>query len=133
MSRLFDSFFSKANVACCGIVIATASGFVGCEWDDDDDAMNHHPPPGLGSLIIDNNTANDLTVFIDGAQTNDTDSAKANWYDLTSGVRRVVLDEQNGDRSFSGDVDILQDRRTILDVSADPNDHSAFDVFINYD
>ncbi len=49
------------------------------------------------------------------------------------GVRRVILDQRGGDRTFADDVDILADRRTIMDVDSDSLDTLDYDVVIFFD
>ena len=53
-------------------------------------------------------------------------------YDLDPGVHRVVLDEQSGDRAYSTDVDILENRRTVMDVTVSGFD-GDYDVAVFYD
>lgn len=59
----------------------------GCHEDDDHD---HDPPPGQGSMIIENNTFNDISVFVNGAEQNETPEDRTRAYDLNPGVYRVV-------------------------------------------
>lgn len=104
---------------------------LGCEYDDDD--FDHDPPAGLGTLYVDNNTGDDLDVFVDGAEMQGVGDYDERFYDLAPGVRRVVLDEDDGDRSFADDVDVLEGRRTIIDVSRDSDDFDRYDVVIYFD
>ena len=116
----------------CLLALASVSWFASCDYNDDDD-IDHDPPPGLGSLIVRNDTGNDISVFINGTATNEVDAFKVNYYDMTGGVYRVVLDEQDGDRNYRSDVDVLQDQRTILDVNIDSDDFDEYDVFVYFD
>ena len=102
--------------------------FTGCEDDED---IDHDPPAGMGSIVVDNRTYNDINVFIDGIQTNRTSDKDWRAYDLAPGVYRVVLDEDDGDRNFRGDVDVLENQLTIMDVEADIQG-DVFDVYIYF-
>ncbi len=103
---------------------------VGCHERDDD----HHPPAGMGSILLRNNAGDDIYVYFDGAiASNRADYAETTPYDLAPGTYRVALTERHGSRSWSDYVDVLQDRRTILDVSADPTSSYAFDVVTFFD
>lgn len=93
------------------VVVATLSG-----CDGGGDEYDHHPPAGMGSLIVDNRTAADIRVFIDGrfaGRAGDWDNTS---FDFAPGAYRLVLDEADGRRSYSGDLDILDSRRTIIEV-----------------
>ncbi|MFH0909587.1 MAG: hypothetical protein V1929_12575 [bacterium] len=116
------------------VVVATtlALGTTGCDYNDDNN-NDHEPPPGQGSLIIYNNTVDDIAVFIDGIRVDDVGDYNDRAYDLETGVHRVILDQRGGDRTFADDVDILADRRTIMDVATDPVDTLDYDVVIFFD
>lgn len=119
-----------ARAAALAAVAAALLGLPACE---EDDKFDHDPPAGQGTLYVDNETADDLDVYIDGAKTNSVDDGDTRYYDLAPGVHRVVLDDDNGDRNFRDDVDVLQGQRTILEVRTDWNDSDAYDVFVYFD
>lgn len=101
-------------IRCSAIIISVLLlAIIGCESDDDYD---HRPPGGQGSLIIDNNTYDDIYVFIDGHEVLRTPYRSERAYDLQPGLHRVVLDQRGGDRYYADDVDILEGRVTIWDV-----------------
>lgn len=102
--------------------------FAGCE----DDRFDHDPPPGKGTLYVDNRTGDDIRVFINGTRFRDVDGGDLRYYDLDPGVYRVVLDGEDTPRSFAGDVDLLVDRKTIMEVRLMPDDYRRFDVLIYY-
>ena len=104
---------------------------LGCDYNDDD--FDHDPPAGKGTLYVVNRTANDCNVFIDGTEQRGVDADDNEWYDLDPDTARVVVDQDNTYRVFRGDVDILDGKRTILELSADPNDLNRFDAFIYFD
>jgi hypothetical protein len=97
--------------------------------DDDDD---HDVPDGQGSLIVDNNSADEISVFVDGIKVKNLGDYSDWAYDLDPGVHRVVLDQSGGDRSYREDIDILKGRRTVLDVSVHTFD-SEYDVAVFFD
>ena len=106
----------------------------GCEYDHHD--LNHRPPPGLGSLAVDNETFNDISVFVDSArQEGIAREDKISYYDLVPGVYRVVLEERGGRGSFRDDIDILEGRNTVIEVF-DTNgfdDDSPFHAAVFFD
>lgn len=86
----------------------------GCDSEDD---FDHTPAAGQGALIVDNQGVMDVDVFVDGALIGEVRDGDWKAFDLAPGVPRVVVDEDDGDRSFATDVDILEDRNTILTVT----------------
>lgn len=112
------------------IALATAFAgasllIAGCDYDDSTD---HKPPDGQGSIVVDNNTFNDIRVYIDGESQKRVDGYDDRAYDREPGVYRVVLDESGGDRTYRDDVDVLDGRLTVIDVSNDPFSSSKYDV-----
>lgn len=105
----------------------------GCDYDDDDDFDDHDVPEGKGSIIVDNNSADDIAVYIDGVRVEDVDDYEDEAYDVDPGLRRVVLDQRGGeDRSYRGDIDVIEGKRTVLDVSVDALD-DEYDVEVFFD
>ncbi len=117
-----------AAVAACGLALLAAAG---CE--DDEDYRDHVPAAGQGSLIVDNNTMQDLDLFLDGALNREVGDGKEAIVDLAPGEYRVVLDSQDSNRSFAGDVDVLEGRLTILHVSIRLGAPDALNVTIEYE
>ena len=113
------------------LMLVSLMALTGC--DDDDDDYDHNPPAGQGSMIVDNNTGDNISVYINGRRVNDAKEDEARAYDLEPGVYRVVLEQQGGDRQFRDDVDILIGRLTILDVFTDSMDIEKYDVRILFD
>lgn len=111
---------------------ASLPWLAGCEYDDDHD-YGHDPAAGLGSLIVENRTPDDIAVYVDGVRLADAGDDDDRAYDLKPGIRRVLLDQRGGDRTFRGDVDIIEGRRTVLDVIFDPFDNGDYDVDIFLD
>ncbi|MCX7006998.1 MAG: hypothetical protein NTY53_07070 [Kiritimatiellaeota bacterium] len=105
-------------------------GLVGCGGGGDD----HTPPAGMGSILLRNNTGDDLYVYFDGTLAGTrADYASTTAYDLKPGSYRVSLTERRGWRSWSGFVDVLQDRNTFMDVTLDLQHTYAYDVLIIFD
>ena len=101
----------------------------GCDNEDD---FSHTPPPGKGCIIANNKTANDMRVYINGSSSNMVSDFDWEAYDLTPGVYRVVLEERHGDRNYRDDIDVIEGRRTVLDVTTalDPDE---YDVYLYFD
>lgn len=106
----------------------------GCQWDDDDDDEDFIPPEGQGALRVDNNTGDDIRVYIDGALLGTTGDYSDRAFPLDPGLYRVVLDQKNGDRNYRDDVDIIVGRLTVLDIEVD-NDFfdGDYDVEVFFD
>ncbi len=95
------------------MLILLGFAIVGCEDDED---YNHNPASGMGALVVENRTYNDLDVYIDGVFVGRVNDGKDRAKDLAPGTYRVVLEERHGDSNYRDDVDILQGRLTVLDV-----------------
>ncbi len=105
-------------------------GMAGCGGHEDD----HTPPDGMGSIMLRNNAGDDIYVYFDGHIASErADYANTTPYDLAPGSYRVNLTERRGWRSYSGFVDVLQGRRTFMDVTPDLHNSVAFDVVIFFD
>ncbi len=102
--------------------------FSGCDTDDNRD---YEPPAGQGALIIENDTGTDIRFFLEGVEQREVDSFDDRTYNLDPGVYRVVLTEEDGQRSYREDVDILEGNLTILNVTDDTLNPSAYDVFLS--
>lgn len=100
------------------ILPLVALGVAGCDYDNDNDD-DYEPPAGRGALLVDNNTSDEIRVYVDGEQRGRVDDYSDRPFDLEPGVHRVVLDQVNGDRNFRDDVDIIEGRLTVLDVQTD--------------
>lgn len=71
-------------------------------------------------------------MFLNGIRVRDVDRGEVQYYDLDPGVYRVVLDGDDNPRSFAGDVDVLADQKTIMEVDLNLYDYRRFDIFISY-
>ncbi len=103
---------------------------VGC--DDVDDEFDFVPSAGHGALIVENNTASDVDLYINGQSRGEVDSDSYLPVDLMPGVYRVVLDEQDGDRQYGVDVDILNGRLTVLRAYIDSGSYTEYRVRVEF-
>ena len=128
--RLTRRKLSGSAVAIAIVALQLAWVTTGCESDNYTD---HKPPAGDGSLVVDNHTGDDISIFVDGAYKAKVDSSSDRILDMAPGLYRVVLtEEDHGDRSYRADVDILDGRLTVLEVwiSTDPH---AYDVTTRFE
>ena len=121
--------FSHALLLAAGLAFSA-----GCDWDDSDDNEDYNPPDGEGALRVDNNTGDDIRVYVDGEELGTVGDYSDRVFNREPGVYRVVLDQKNGDRDFRDEVDVVENRLTVLDVSYD-NDpfDDDYDVEIFFD
>ena len=131
MFRLRNVLGARQTFLMTALAASLSLTLLGCDYGDDD--FDHDPPAGKGALYVVNRTPNDCHVFIDGTERSGVDADDKEWYDLDPDVRRVVVDQDHTHRVFRGDVDILEGKRTILELSVDPNDLNRFDAFIFFD
>ena len=129
MRRPLSSFFHAFGLSA---LLAATLLTAGCDdwWEDDD--HDHDPPPGQGAIIVDNHTFHDIRVFFNGIRQEDTRDGKSKAYNLDPGLYRVVLDEKGGDRNFRCDIDVLENKLTVLDVAESPSS-TKFDVLIYFE
>jgi hypothetical protein len=110
-------------VVMLGFVMALGAG-----CDDLDDELDHTPAAGLGALIVENNTGSDINLYLDGLSRGQVDADDSLAIDLNPGTYRVVLDEDDGDRQYGADVDILEGRLTVMRVYIQSGSYSEYRV-----
>lgn len=110
-------------VVMLGFVMALG---VGC--DDLDGELDHTPAAGLGALIVENNTGSDINLYLDGLSRGQVDADESLPIDLNPGTYRVVLDEEDGDRQYGADVDILEGRLTVMRVYIQSGSYTEYRV-----
>lgn len=117
-----------------GVLLAASLAWVtGCNLDKDND-RDHEPPAGQGALLVDNNSGDDIKVYVDGELLGTVGDYSDRAFDMAPGSYRVVLDEDHGSRDYRDDVDILENRLTVLDVQVNFDDFSAdYDVEVFFD
>lgn len=103
---------------------------VGC---DDGTPRVGRPPEGMGRLVIDNRTGNDLRVYFNGEPGENVRRNRYRTYDFPPGEVRVTLDQRNSDRSTRFRADILRGRVIIADVQNDYSNWNRLDVFLKID
>ena len=130
MLRLRNDFGAGKAFLLTALAASLSLTLLGCDSGKD---FDHDPPAGKGTLYVVNYTPNDCNVFIDGTEKRGVDADDNEWYDLDPNTRRVVVDQDNTYRVFRGDVDILEGKRTILELSSDAVDLNRFDAFIYFD
>ena len=116
-----------------GLVLGLSLLLSGCEKGINQVNFNHTPPVGQGSLVVNNNTATRVDLFVDAVFVIQVHETTFEVQDLTPGVHRVVLTEHKGSRSFSSDVDVLQGRLTVLDVTISGGGLNAYQVLLRYE
>ncbi|NLB54471.1 MAG: hypothetical protein GX811_01660 [Lentisphaerae bacterium] len=97
------------------ILLLTLLFAAGCEKK----YHEHQPPTGEGSLVLDNRTSSDINLYLDGKYTNRVYAMDYRVIDLTPGAYRLVLEQRRGTKYFGTDIDVLEDRLTILDIYDD--------------
>lgn len=112
------------------LAAASAAFLAACESDYDD--SDHNPPAGMGAIVIENNTYNDIEVFLDGVRVKNVSDDDDRAYDLAPGEYRVFLNEDDGRREWSHRVDVLENRNTVLYVSNDAFDFDDYSVIIDH-
>jgi hypothetical protein len=101
----------------------------GCE----DDEIEYRPPTGQAAIGIDNNSSSDIEVYIDGEKKVTVGDWSEKAFDLEPGVYRLVLrDEDYDDRSYSSDIDLIEDNLTEVTVTTSTRDVNEFDVTIAF-
>lgn len=117
---------TKALIASMLLLI---TAFVcGCE---DGEPPDHNPAAGLGAIIVDNKTFEDLDLFIEGEFTLKIKDGKDRALDLPPGIYRVILDGGNEIGSYRESIDVLEGRNTILDTGTDSSGDIDVDVFFD--
>lgn len=91
---------------------ALAAVVAGCE----EDTYGHRPPAGMGAIVLDNFTGDDINVFIDGQSVGRLDDYDDRAFDLAPGLHRVVLDARSSPRYGAWDVDVIADRLTVIRI-----------------
>jgi hypothetical protein len=103
----------------------------GC--NEDNSATDEPTPEGKGALVVDNRTGDRLSVFVSGVYTAAVAAASQTEVALAPGLYRVVVDQDDGPRSFRDDVDILRGRRTWLHVEESGTNGTAYAVTMEFD
>lgn len=118
------------RLAAFALAAALAAGFAcGC----DDDEHDHDLPAGMGAICVDNETGNRLRIYVDGAEVESVSAWKQRYLDLNPGLYRVVLDDDDAQRTWGGDVDVLEGRLTVIEARAGGAFDPGFEVWTYVD
>ena len=116
----------------CGVLSLCVTLWVaGCDDSSDNKDFDYVPPSGHGAIIVDNLSPTDINVFVDGASVGRVGNDHDEHFDLTPGLHRVVLDQEDGKRSWGGDVDVLTGKLTILRVTIEIGDQRGYNVKVD--
>ncbi len=130
MKSLCDAMDRGLKVFFCGFVaLAITCCLTGCDDGHDD----YNPPAGYGALMLDNQSPTDIKLYVDGVYVGKVGDYSDKHYDFKPGVYRVVLDEHDGNRNWSREVDILDGRVTVLKATLDVWDSHDYRVSVDFD
>jgi hypothetical protein len=115
-----------------GALCAAALMLAGVACDDGSPHVGD-PPEGMGRLVIDNRTSEDLRVYFNGEPGEKVGDWSHRTYDFPPGEVRVTLDQRNSDRTTRFRVDILRGRVIIAEVQNDYANWDRLDVFLDID
>ncbi len=115
------------GLTACLFLVFTA----GCD-DGSDEDFDFVPTAGKGALVVENNTASDIDLYVDGISRGEVDDDSYLPVEATPGVYRIVLDEDDGDRQYGADIDILEGRLTVLRVYIEAGDYTEYRVRIEF-
>jgi len=117
-------------LAAAVLSVALTAG-TGCDESEGD--FDFVPSPGKGALIVENNTASDINLYLNGISRGEVDDDSYLPVEANPGVYRVVLDEDDGDRQYGADIDILEGRLTILRVYIEAGDYTEYRVRMEFE
>lgn len=116
-----------------GMAVCLAMVFgAGCDEESDGD-FHFVPAAGKGGLVVENNTASDINLYLDGISRGEVDDDSYLPVEVTPGVYRIVLDEDDGDRQYGADIDILEGRLTIVRVYIEAGSYDEYRVRIEFE
>lgn len=133
MNEILKMSVTRRSWLCGLAALCAALWLTGCDDATDDNDFDHVPPVGKGAMIVDNLSPTDINVYVDGGFVGQVDDDDDRPFDLKPGVHRVVLDEEDGGRRWSADLDILEGRLTLLRVTLDVSDQDDFNVDVDFD
>ena len=116
------------------VLCAAMAGWLGVTGCESDEISDHNPPEGQGSLIVDNQSPYRLDVYLNGQKQESVGDFDDHAYDRLPGVYRLVLDpDEDFLNAVAGDVDVLEGRRTVVQVSTRGPGSSDLDLSIRLD
>lgn len=84
------------------------------------DSLDHKPPQGMGSLIVESFTSDDINVFINGQQKTSVPVDQHGIVDMTPGIYKVELREKHGQRNFTEQIEIIEQKVVVMKVIDGP-------------
>lgn len=97
------------------MLMAGVLALTGC---DEDRAYDNKPAEGRGGLVVDNHTDEEMRVYIDGEKLGRVNPYDARYFEVEPGVQRVVVDADEYYRTWRDDVDVVEQRRTVIDIES---------------
>lgn len=122
-------YYIKKLLPVTALCLAALFLFSSC----DDDGYDHKPPAGKGSIIVENNSSGDANVYVNGLFIGNAGSGAASVFDLNPGRYRLVLEEEDGFRNYRDDIDVLENRLTVMDVMIDYSNNALYYVTVYFD
>lgn len=117
-----------------GLLLMTgAIWMAGCDDHRGEGDFDYDPPSGYGALILDNQSSTDINLYVDGSYAGRIGDYDDEHFDLEPGLHRLVLDEHHGDRTWGGDVDVLEGRLTIISATVSHLDSHDYRVSVEFD
>jgi hypothetical protein len=114
-------------------VFLVAGIFTGCETDDgSEDYEDHVPADGMGSLVIYNRSAIEIEGYMEGSYITNVESWDWVVQDYDLGTYTVVILQEDGTKSYTADVEILEGVLTVLTLSYGGSSSSYFSVTTEY-
>jgi len=113
-------------------VLFVAGVFTGCEEDGTEDYEDHVPADGMGTLVIYNRTAVEMSGYLEGSYINNIESWEWELMDYTPGTYTAVILQVDGSKSYTADVEILEGVLTVLTMSYGDSSSSYFSVSTEY-
>lgn len=104
----------------CLFLCLTIALFSSC---DDNEYSDNNPPDGQGGIIVVNNRAEGMHVFIDGEAQADVGDFDDRAYNVTPGAHRIILDARRSRGAFIDEVEVLAGRNVVL-LAEDAGDNA---------
>ncbi|MDA3797537.1 MAG: hypothetical protein PF692_00445 [Kiritimatiellae bacterium] len=105
--------------------------FMGCEGASDG-YEDHVPAEGMGSLVAYNRTATEFSVYVAGYYMGNVTSWEYEVQDYDPGTYTVVILQEDGNKNYTADMEILEGVLTVLEVSYGNGSSKYFSVETEY-
>lgn len=124
MKKILAGYFSFVMV----IVVCI---FTGCD-ETSEGYKDHVPAEGMGSLVVYNRTATDISGYVDGYHMGNVTSWDYVVKDYDPGTYTVVILQIDGNKNYTADVEVLEGVLTVLKVSYGDGSSKYFLVETEY-